>query len=42
MMDIDLMTCIFWRCMTLSAATVENFYTCIRCWIFVEDVASIS
>jgi len=35
MMYIDLMTCIFWRCMTLSAASVEEFYICM---LFEFDV----
>jgi len=41
-MYVDLMTCILGDVWFISAATVENFYTCMLFEFWCEDVASIS
>jgi len=42
MMYIDLMTCIFWRCMTYIRCDCWWIYICMLFEFWCEDVASIS
>jgi len=42
MMYIDLMTCIFWRCMTFIRCDCWGILYMHVIWIWCEDVASIS